>query len=445
MTRKIVLFLSERRSNAEKKTYRCPDGTSLEGTQTNEAPVKYLLRTYSDISDILCIVTPEAEKTALAGFRGMAAEEAPGAVLRTVPFQTGQDFSDGALHEIVSDMEQGDEILLDTTGGFRNAIMDLLLLSRVLSYKGVQTICAVYSNFKTGQVEDVSRLIGMFELVGGMQELTRFGSVSTLRRYYQAQPADKQDQKITNLLTAMERLTETITLCRTRLIDQRMEQFDSALCAAEDCDDPLMRALLPVFRSKFGKKLTTPGLIKWCVESDMLQQALTIYKERIPAYILRERKDLLTVRPNAPAPSNLKDYEDEEEARFYEHLLKMGANMCKVHCRWDTDTLDAAIEGDYTVMTLERFEDLLPHSYFVPHCPVSQLREIAMDYLYIRALRNMINHANERETDSQKRIMDYLSDYRYKRLEDVTAENVRQTILQSLKHLQPRSRKEKTR
>lgn len=445
MTRKIVLFLSDRRQDAAEKTYRCPDGSMLTGTQTNEAPVKYLLRTYSDLSEILCVVTPEAEQTALAGFREMVAEEAPGVALRTVPFQEGQDFSDGVLNEIVSAVEQGDEILLDTTGGFRNAIMDLLLLSRVLSYKGIRTICAVYSNFKTGQVEDVSRLIGMFELVGGMQELTRFGSVSTLRRYYQAQPPEKQDQRIKNLLNAMEKLTETITLCRTRLIDQRMEQFDRALCEAEDCDDPLMQALLPVFRSKFGKKLNTPGLIKWCVESDMLQQALTIYKERIPAYLLRERKDLVTVRPDAPDPNNLKDYEDEEEARFFEHLMKMGSNMGKVHFRWDQRALDAVRNGDYTVVMLEGFEELLPHSYFVPHCPVSQLREIVMDYLYIRALRNMINHANERETASQKCLMEYLADYRYKRLEDVTAENVRQTILQSLQHLQPRPRKEKKR
>lgn len=441
MAKKIILFLSQLHPGAKEQIYRCPDGSEVWGTQTNEAPVRFLLRAYPDTTEVICIVTPEAEGSTWAGFQDTVAQEAPGVVLRRVAFQEGQDFSAGPLGEIISAVEKGDEILLETTGGFRNAVMDLLLLSRVLSYKGITTACAVYSNFKTGQVEDVSRLIGMFELVGGMQELTRFGSVRTLRNYYAAQPEEKQDEKINNLLTAMEKLTETITLCRTRLIDQRLEQFNKALSEAEDCEDPLMRTLLPVFRSKFGKRLTTPGLIKWCVESDMLQQALTIYKERIPAYILRDRKDILAVCADAPAP-NMKDYEDEEEARFYEHLLKMGRNMRRAYYGWDPDETGGAWK-DYTVTTMEHFEELLPYSYFIPKCPVPQLRIIAMDYLYIRVLRNMINHANERETESQKQIMDYLSDYRYKRLEEVTAEDVKRTLMNGLDHLRLQPRKEK--
>ena len=314
MAKKIILFLSQLHPGAKEQIYRCPDGSEVWGTQTNEAPVRFLLRAYPDITEILCIVTQEAEETAWAGFQDTVAREAPGVALRRVAFQEGQDFSADPLGEIVSSVETGDEILLAPTGSFRNAVMDLLLLSRVLSYKGITTARAVYSNYKTGEVEDVSRLIQMFELVGGMQELTSFGSVRTLRSYYAAQPAEKQDGKINDLLTAMEKLAETITLCRTRLIDQSLEQFNKALSEAENCDDPLMRTLLPVFRGKFGKRLTTPGLIKWCVESDMLQQALTIYKERIPAYILRDRKDLLAVCADAPAP-HMKDYEAEEEAR----------------------------------------------------------------------------------------------------------------------------------
>lgn len=443
MAQKIILFLSEFSSGRSERTYLCPDGSSVTGSQTNEAPVKYLLRTYPDISQIICIVTPEAEKTAWAGFQEMALREKPGVALCTVAFREGQDFSEGPLGEIVSLVEKGDGILLETTGGFRNAVMDLLLLSRVLSYKGILTIGAIYSNFKTGAVEDVSRLIELFDLVGGMQELTSFGSVHTLRRYYAGQPAEKRDAKIDSLLTAMEKMTEAITLCRTRLIDGRMKEFDQALRDAEACEDPLMRTLLPAFRAKFGKKLTTPGLIKWCVESDMLQQALTIYKERIPAYILKERKDILAVRSDAPAPNNVKDYEDEEEARFYEHLLKMGRNMRRAYYGWDPD--ETGGYKDYTVTTMEHFEELLPNSYFIPKCPVPQLRDIAMDYLYIRALRNMINHANERETESQTQLMDYLSGYGYKRLEEVTAEDIRRTLLNSLEHLRTQPRKEKAR
>lgn len=439
MARKIILILSAMKPEAEERCYRCPDGTDVIGKQTNEAPVRYLLQTYPDVAEIICMITPEAESTALPYFREMVKQAAPNVSIRLVAFHEGQDFSDGPLCEIVSAVEKNDEILLETTGGFRNAVMDLLLLSRVLSYKGIATTCAVYSNFKTEQVEDVSRLIEMFELVSGMQELTRFGSVRTLRAYYDMQPTAKQDAKINKLLTAMEKLTGTITLCRTKQIEQRMENFNAALAEAEDCDDPLIRTLLPVFQSKFGKKLTTPGLIKWCVESNMIQQALTIYKERIPAYILRDRNDILEVRPDAPSP-NMKEYESEEEARFYEHLLKMGVNMRKAYYGWEPEEANGT-RKDYTVTTMEHFEEYLPRSYFDPKCSVPQLRQIAMDYLYIRLLRNMINHANDQETELQKQVVDYLSDYRYKRPSDTTMEDIRRTLLKALDNLRVQPQK----
>ena len=197
--------------------------------------------------------------------------------------------------------------------------------------------------------------------------------------------------EIDSLLDAVEQLWECITLCRTNQIPERMEQFNQAVEQASVCGDPLMCALLPAFRKKFGKRLTIPGLIKWCVQSDMLQQALTIYKERIPTYLMVERPDILHVPAGMPPPEMRKDYVSEEEARFYEHFLKMGRNMEKAY--YGRSGTPGEGWKDYTVTTLERLEEFLPHSYFTTQYPIERLRVIVMDYLYIRALRNMTNHA----------------------------------------------------
>ena len=234
----------------------------------------------------------------------------------------------------------------------------------------------------------------------------------------------------------MERLTETITLCRTSQMEERLKEFNTALADAEECADPLMRTLLPVFREKFGRKLTTPGLIKWCVENGMIQQALTIYKERIPTYLIRDRKDILEVKPSAPLPDNLNRYENEDEARFYEHLLKIGVNM-RSSLRKASASAYYADEGrDPTVITLKYMnDDMLNSSYFKINCTTLKLSEILMDYLYIRALRNMIHHANDSSTTSQKDIEEYLVDAGYKRLEDVRLDDVKKVLLKSLDHL----------
>lgn len=210
MARKIILFLSEYKGNAQEKSYRCPVGKDIAGTQTNEAPVKYLLRQYGNVEEILCIVTSKAKETAWLPFQDMIARTAQDVALTEIPYEEGDDFTDGPLTGIMEKVQAEDEVLLETTGGFRNAVMDLLLLSRLLSYTGVKTIGAVYSNYPKTEIEDLSHLIGFFDLVGGMQELTSFGSVKTLRAYYRR----TEEPKIERLLSAMENLYETITLCK---------------------------------------------------------------------------------------------------------------------------------------------------------------------------------------------------------------------------------------
>ena len=251
MAKKIILFLSEFRQDAWEKEYVCPGDLRVTGRQTNEAPVKFLLRQQPDISEILCIVTPKAFETAWQKFSDEIQAAAPQVKLVQIPFADGADFTAGPLADIMQRVRQGDEIYLETTGGFRNAVMHLLLLSRILSYKGIRTAGAVYSNFAEGEIQDASHLISLFDFVGGMQELTSFGNTRTLRAYF-GSPAS--DPYVEGLLKAVENLMEAITLCRTKEIDSSMQAFDEALAAAENCSDPLMRQLLPVFQRKFGKK-----------------------------------------------------------------------------------------------------------------------------------------------------------------------------------------------
>lgn len=439
MVKKIILFLSELKPNVKETTYICPDGCTVGGIQTNEAPVLYLLHKYPDVTEVLCIVTPIALATAWERFEGVVQAAYPKVKLVQIPFEESQDFDRDVLPIIIKRVQPGDTILLETTGGFRNAVMHLLLLSRALSYIGICTQDAVYSNFNVNpkRIESVSHLVDIFELVGGMQELSSFGSVQTLRTYYSKRPKDK---KIDALLTAMERLNEAIMLCRTgELLEKRIVQFNSALEEAQQCSDPLMRALLPAFQAKFGKRLTTPGLIKWCVESNMLQQALTIYKEKIPEYIMK-RGNILTVKESAPKPEHIKNYQNEYEARFFEHLIQMGNNVTLRDLEEDARY---RISGNQAVKLLEHLDELLPRSYFTTSYSISQIQNIIMDYLYIRILRNMINHANEQTLDTQHALLDYLADYRYKRPEDVSLAEVKRVLLRSLDHLQPSPKKGK--
>ena len=415
MAKKIILYLSAyNERSTTPAAYQCPVGGPVEGIQTNDAPVKYLLREHPDISEILCLVTPEAEKKAWGRFREVVWEANPEVQCRPIFIPNGSDFAQDILPEVISKTQKNDEIFLETTGGFRDAVMYLLLISRALSYAGVRTSGAVYSNFNDRKITDAMPIIRLFDLIGGMQEASSFGNVRTLREYY-GEPA--QDAHIEALLSAMEELWGTIALCRTEQLPERMEAFNAAMDGAEKHADLLMRALLPAFRQKYGKKMTIPGIIKWCVESDMLQQALTIYKERIPGYILHERdKDILSV-DLADFAVPVLEYQEKEE-------------VCFTRFRW------LWLKPNKSVQELDEL------SKFQVHCTNDQMRAILNDYRYIQILRNLANHASGKESEELKRDKKFLYTHGYKVAAQTTAKDVRDAITAALENLRLCPRKE---
>lgn len=406
MSKKIILFLSDLKKGGARE-YRCPGGGTVVGVQTCEAPLRYLLGAYPKVSEVLCIVTPIGKGT-LPAVRQIVKEIAPATVVTQIPFEDGEDFSAGPLAQIMAAVKKNDEILLELTGGLRDAVMQLLLTSRALSFSGVPTIGAVYSNYGTGEIVDCSNLIGLFDLLGGMQELASFGSVDTLRGYYAKQSGEKSEIKA--LLDAMEKLREDITLCRTGKIDQRIAAFNAAIDGVEGCSDPLMAALIPAFRTKFDKKLNVPSLIRWCINSDMLQQALTLYRERIPGYLLE--RSILLVKENASPPIEKERWETEEDARFRTQLL--------------------------TLSMLKDTERCFPSSDYITgkNVTFSKLGTILQDYEYIRQLRNMVNHAGDGKDQEQNSKLDFLCEStRYKSLNQVRAADIRKALERGLDHL----------
>lgn len=544
MSKKVLLFLSELRQEPGKeseKEYLCPDESKVSGVQSNEAPVKYLLRHYEDVSEILCVVTKEAkecrEKVSKSGWDWFC--ESIKAIKKEIIIteipcdgEDSETFIKGPMQQILEKIESGDELLLETTGGFRNAIIYMILAARILSHAGIQITGAVYSNFQKGKIEDLSQTMQLFELVEGMKEMTSFGSVSDIRKYYEQ--TEEKDEKIKNLLVAVEEMTESISLCRTDTLDAKMEQFNIAMQDAKESSDLLFRQLLKGFRQKFGAQWNVFTILRWCVDSGMIQQAMTIYTEKMPAYIIKQ--GLLEVDRDVKV-SNKLEHEDENAAVFVKGFLKLAEkksiqkkfqNYLKTHNEvivsyskrnkiglpkndelytgvenvvrfirhfyfetkhdfsekgfeklgnkypvfknkeiknyFSTDKkqgknaqkminlisndekiqsiflqVKAAKEKNTYAETLENLEKWLPDSGYTIHCSLEQMRRIAKDYLYIKQLRNIANHANsDSNTDDSAELMDYLcgeADY-YQKPEKTNIKQISDVILKGIAHIE---------
>lgn len=548
MSKKVILFLSELKEGAKTAKYSCPDGSDVQGTQTNEAPVKYLINKYDDIDEIICITTKAAD-TALEHFKTSINEKNKNIKVTSIEHienDNGElednDFEKDVIPqvmEIVGDSKA--EILLETTGGFRNAIMKLLLLSRALSYAGSKTVDATYSDFRSKKVMSVLDLIEIFDLIAGMQELTLYGNVRVLRNYYE----NSKDEKILSLLNTTDELLQVITLCKTGQIKEKMDNFNKALKDAENSTDPIFNKLLPAFRNTFGKdkKLNLKSLIRWCTESNMIQQAVTIYTERIPEYIMvnNAKKKFAKIPDKLVEP---KAYEDQYYADFYRGFLALsdtrgfltsgetGVNEFREFCKNNAENIEkycryknkdvipekyrAAVDNiciiaehayrggrynsrwvkeveeikpllandgfcttdgntrknvekfinhiscinekliyilleksdsvlnalndknngeweDTQIKTIENMSKLIKGSDYELKISVEEMQDICRDYLYIKTVRNMINHANDETTS--KECKKYLKDKEYPDIDSVSTDELKEIIRRALKRL----------
>ena len=205
---------------------------------------------------------------------------------------------------------QGDMVVLhaDLTGGPRHAVMLMFAVMRLLQYNGIEIGKVLYSNMGLKIVEEVNDVYGIFDLIAGADEFAQFGSVSAILRYF---GYDKKNlarpphisERLHQLLLAMHGFAEEIKVCHYGAFAHAVEELSKALkefregseADGADINEGMIAQLRfrveEEYREILGEKIDDVKLLRWCVNHGYLQQALTLFTERVPA-ILTERKIL---------------------------------------------------------------------------------------------------------------------------------------------------------
>lgn len=214
-----------------------------------------------------------------------------------------------------------DEVILhvDFSGGMRHVNMLMLDVIRLLEYSGIKIGKLLYSNYNVskniGKVEEVKDIYDMFQLVSGVEEFVQFGSVKALEKYYEV-CKDSLSAPLKNLIKAMGNFAEAIKLCHYWQFRKTIENLHDAVhdfkADSTNVQDILMARLIGRIRKDYEqlikiRDLDDISVIRWCVDNGYMQQALTLYTERVPEYLgkknfvtvpISESRDLETVRGN---------------------------------------------------------------------------------------------------------------------------------------------------
>jgi len=192
---------------------------------------------------------------------------------------------------------------VDCTGGMRNATMILLALMRLVEYERISLGKVLYSNYEEHRVEEVNPLYSFFDLVAGAEEFVRHGEVSVMSDYFQGRATSPA---LRNLLRAMRRFAKELKLCRYGELREAIERLHQTIevfsthpptdeertrIPAEEQSDQLMRQMLGRIKEDYDEILTQQHddlvLIRWCIQHDLLQQAMTLFTERIPEILVK--------------------------------------------------------------------------------------------------------------------------------------------------------------
>ena len=336
---KLIFFLSKYKFDPKECHYKSKyDGgnNEIHGKQTPDAPTKYFLNYLTEkgkkIDDILCITSkdtnerkknrnkPDKEyESAFENYQRVLNEfcekkkiEIPKLIKLNFDynFEKGESIDEddryrNLFKSIVDEISENDTVYIDYTSGIRDTSLLIILMIRYLEYTGIKCGGMIYSYFdnddkENNKIIDIKSTYDLFELLNGVNEFTSFGKSKTLSNYYNNIWKDKEEYKeISELIETMNDFSDMMSLCMVEDIDEIMKKLNQKIIEAEKIknkinsnENQLMNYmffnLIKEIKKKFyledGERITYINLIKWCLDNDLTQQALTLYVEKMPEY-----------------------------------------------------------------------------------------------------------------------------------------------------------------
>ncbi len=298
MSRKIIITVLSVQNSDNQFTYRCDRGDPVVTGWTNEAGLLYLLRNKSDFTDIICLCS---EQTFNDRYKNRVSEIVRREAAYDIRIHYIRYSTENQLDDISNELTKNfrfttdDTVYIDTSGGYRSVVYSLVYLFRYFEYIGVNIDWIIYSavgSNREGSIREISNTFRMFTLINGAHEFTSTGNPYTLKKYF----SSSRNETILKLLENMQVFYNNISLCRIGSeLDKALQAMEDSIrkteeISSDDYDVNRFLDLLPTIRKKFFTETGSRyiSLIEWCLRNDLLQQAITIYVEKLPKAFFTE-------------------------------------------------------------------------------------------------------------------------------------------------------------
>jgi len=397
----ILLFLSDFKDTAAKLDYESPSGDKYPGTQTNDAPVRYLIdkaeKDGCNIENVLCIVSDKV-LTESAGAIGMSAYDRFKDFISLIEKARGENIIVGYINaensnkessphmiyeQIASKMDEikPESVYIDYTGGFRDLSFLMTTIIGFMEFRGIKCAQVVYSNYFSKRIFDITYIFNMNRMINAVSEFASTGNAGSINRFYQENDDKdrKIDSKVENLIENMVRFSDMLSLCKVDGIDDVLKNIAQNIGEIEKekndshnelCDggyldenaiyDSMMKSLISPIRDKMHmgnyqsgsgdlEVPDYPSIISWCAENGLIQQAIVLYVEKIPLWLCE--KKYVNLDKNEKENIAVKFYEsidkcDNADERKKEDIRKIADKLSELNFNIiDNEELQAYLTG----------------------------------------------------------------------------------------------------
>ena len=274
------------------------------------------------------------------------------------------------------------EIVLhvDCTGGMRNASMILVALMRLLQYERIEIGKVLYSNFnrndpQKNRVEEVNPLYSFFDLVAGAEEFVRHGEVTVLNKFFEKR---ERSTHLDTLLNAMQKFAEELKLCHYGDLSEAITALRDAIhdfpeispsnaSSAAKQNDDLVRQMLGRIQEDYApilkEELDDIALIRWCISHNLLQQAMTLFTERVPESLVKS--EFLWIQPAYQTDFSNEQKRDSMKRTEAFYLINVYPEQRR-YVGQQKDTQDTMLNRAKQVWK-ERFGEFLQNLLTEPH------------------------------------------------------------------------------
>ena len=214
-------------------------------------------------------------------------------------------------------------VYIESNARVRYVIVMLLsvmnILEKVYANIKLQGVYSMIYNKKTEDkkipILDTSMTYASIELFSAMNEFIYYGRAKALEDYFEKRFTKRKEsdekydpvifQDIKKCINKLQKIADDMQLCRTeQIIDNFYEsesirdvlnKFKDTYANEKDPDSKIFLSVIENIRSEYNdiydnpnpnKFLNLPKIIKWCIDKDYIQQALTLCSERLPQYFI---------------------------------------------------------------------------------------------------------------------------------------------------------------